>query len=78
MKASSSHSSEGDGDNLSQISNENDDQKFLEEIKILEQDLQEAEMERDDAVAMANEKYQQMIELQKRLVKPLSRLQKPY
>ncbi|XP_033638248.1 metabotropic glutamate receptor 3-like isoform X1 [Asterias rubens] len=65
MKASSSHSSEGDGDNLSQISNENDDQKFLEEIKILEQDLQEAEMERDDAVAMANEKYQQMIELQK-------------
>ena len=78
MKASSSHSSEGDGDNLSQISNENDDQKFLEEIKILEQDLQEAEMERDDAVAMANEKYQQMIELQKRLVKPLSLLQKPY
>ena len=66
LKPASNHSSEAEIDSLSQISSEDDDQKFFEEIEKLEEDLKEAEMERDDAVAMANEKYHEMLELPKR------------
>ncbi|XP_038050260.1 metabotropic glutamate receptor 3-like [Patiria miniata] len=61
----SSHSSDGDRDSTSQVSSEDEEQRFLEELEKLEEELKDAVMERDDAVAKANESYQEMLNLQK-------------